>query len=565
MKTNLQPSNLSFYIRYFFLLALVSIGATVLVAPKISEIHFMNEHLSYAGQFIISSTGIIKLENSPLYVGISSVIFLLLISTFSMFFIIIRVRKVQQVDYRHSSGPELLEFKQAIKDANKRIKKEPDNPTLFIHPGIRITSQIEHGNIFIFGQQGSGKSTVIKLIANQIYSSQCLSFTNDEKGEYQNEFETSKTLSISLEHNAQYFWEISKDILDTNDATLVSQALIEEGQDNERFFVDSARIILKGVIVYLQSNTNSWSWRELHDTLFIGDDELKSILQKESPSASTLIEPGSKTTHSIRSVLGSRLAWLNEMGEMKKTALNDWSINEFIKSTHTIKHIFFKPTQLNPEMRKAVCNALVTLLIERWLSREDSYKEHLWLIMDELGSYPRNPSIERWLTLSRSKGGKTLAGTQSISQLYKYGQHSTETILSLFRTVIVMRLGSAGPSAQKASDLLGQQRVVSLNQSLNDGEKLSVSTQFHDRPVVTKEEIVNLPSADKNGVIGYLFIGGLVNIYKLKWSFIKRNNHKKTIINLSLGKPTSTPIVNDQPTNRLNKRKRQSNKTSRGR
>jgi energy-coupling factor transporter ATP-binding protein EcfA2 len=564
VKTNLQPSNLNFYIVFIFLLVLVSLGATILVASKISQIYFLNHYLSSLGDFIVSLTGIIniiiKLDIESLDIAIASVFFFLLILIFSVLFIKSRVRKNKRVDYRHASGPELLEFRQAVTNVNKKLRNEPDNPALFIHPNIRITSQIEEGNIFIFGQQGSGKSTVIKLIAKQIYSSRHLSFTNDEKGEYKMECGTANTLSISLEHNADFFWEISKDILNSNDANLVSQALIEESQNGDQFFVDAARQILAAVIVYLQGNTKKWSWEDLNNTLFITDGKLKSILQINSPSAAILIEPESKMTHSIRAVLSSRLGWINQMVELKKSALNDWSINEFINSKDTIKHIFFKPNQKHPEMRKSVCNALMTLLIERWLCREDSNEEHLWIILDELGNIPKNPSIERWLTLSRSKGGKTLAGTQSISQLYKYGQHSTETILSLFRTVIVMRLGSAGPSAQKASDLLGQQRVISLNKSLNDRENLTLSTQFHDRPVVTKEEIVNLPSADKNGVVGYLFIGGLVNVYKLKWPFTKRSSYKKAIITASPGKPELLPIVKSQPINRLNKRKKQSNK-----
>jgi len=537
------------------------VGLTILVGPKLKEIDLVFNPIYSLGDYILEIANnhiyqiIARTQISIFDLGLASLIFTLLLVGYFLFKLIMKANKNSRPDYHHSHGPKLLLFRAAIKDASKRLKKEPGKPSINIHPSLRITEQLEQGNIFVSGQQGGGKSTVIKPLAKQVYDTDCHSFTHDEKGEYQGNLKKQNIVCLELKENAEYIWEISSDVQNSNDASLVAKAMLEDGNDNEQFFVDSARQVLKGVIISLQNSNDYWSWKELDCSLFSDSKQLKQLLEDAYPPASTLIEPDSKTTQSIRSVLSSRLFWLSEMAELQKSAKNLWSISSMMMTSNNKKHVFFRPNYSNPELSRAVCNTLITLLIERWLVRDDSNQHKLWMILDELGNIPKNQSLIRWLTLSRSKGGRTIAGTQSLSQLFEsYGQNITETILALFRTVIVMRLGASGPSAQKASELLGQQRVVTFNQNLSDCDKLSISTQFHDRAVVTKEDIVNLPSSDRKGVVGFLHIGGLKNVYKLKWGFIKTS---KPIITKSIpspGKPIITPMLEIQPTNRLNKR-----------
>jgi energy-coupling factor transporter ATP-binding protein EcfA2 len=425
-------------------------------------------------------------------------------------------------DYEYVDGPKLLENDAAIRDARKKIRNEPSKPTLYLHPKIRLTDQLEAGNILIEGQSGVGKSTIFKLLARQVYSAQQKSFTYDEKGEYQAIFRSHNSICLKLTKGADFFWDIGKDLTSEYEASLIANSLIEEEGESQRFFSDAARQIFKSVIIFLIKNESPWSWHELASHLFTSDEKLKSLLEKVSDSAAILIAPGSKTTMSIRSLLSTKLFWLKEMAELQQSARSSWSISELLDKENDKSHIFFRPNYASPDLSRSVCNSLITLLIERWMEREDSDIERFWMLLDELGNLPENPSLIRWLSLSRAKGGRTVATAQDLSQLYEsYGEYVTDTILSLFRTVIIMRLGASGPSAQKASDLLGQQRVVTLNQSLSEDQKISISTQYHDRAVVPREEIINLPSADKSGVVGFLFIGGLKNIYKLKWPYLK--------------------------------------------
>lgn len=563
MTNNLRPISLSFVGKLLVLKTMIAFAAAIWVAHSPESSVFKFPLFSRIGFKIEEILGPIPALSAFSYqaelLGSFICVFLGLVFTFLALSLRSYYKAQKLPDYYYVDGPQLLNNAKAIKDAKRKLTREPSKLSIKIHPKIRITEQIEAGSILIQGQSGSGKSTIVKPFVQQIYALPDRSFTYDEKGEYQATFNTKSSICLKLTHNAECFWDIGRDVITTNEAALISRAFIEQENENQRFFTDAARQILKYVIVFLIESGKPWSWRELSNKLFSSENELKFTLATVSASAATLVEPGTKTTQSIRAVLSTQLFWLDEMADMQTTARNIWSISELISGESIKTHIFFRPNYSSPDLTRAVCNSLITLIIERWLSRDDYQGERFWLLLDELGNLPKNPSLIRWLTLSRSKGGRTLATTQDISQLYEcYGEHVTDTILSLFRTVIVMRLGASGPSAQKASELLGQQRVVTLNQNLSEEAQISLSTQYHDRTVITREEIINLPSADSSGVVGFLFIGGLKNIYKLKWPYLVQIAAPQTENNQAQ-EPNATKHKNvtavRTPVNRLNKRK----------
>jgi len=559
VRNSLSVISLPSYIFLLVLFAVISAAVTFWVTQasiiEISEKLFLAD----IGLIVINAIRYIPalsgLVIRPEIIGLFICIYICLLLLVLTFMVFKYVKSLRRKDYKYVDGPKLLINRAAIRDANKKLKKEDDELTLKIHPAIKITGQLEAGNIFLTGQSGSGKSTVFKSIAVQIYSQPHRSFTYDEKGEYQDSFRSNNSICLKLLEQAEYFWDIGKDIKNEHEAALVAQAMIEEESESQRFFTDAARQIFKNVIISLVKSGERWSWHELTKSLFSEDQQLKSLLLKVSESAAILIEPKTKTTQSIRSVLSTQLFWLQEMAEMQTSASNSWCIGELIDANTNKTHVFFRPNYTRPDLSKSVCNAIITLIIERWLLRNDNSEEKLFLLIDEMGNLPYNPSILRWLTLSRSKGGRTMASTQEIGLLYEaYGQNHTDTILSLFRTNIVMRLGASGPSAQKASDLFGQQRVLTINQSLDKEQAITISTQYHDRPVVPREEIVNLPSADKYGVFGFLFIGGFTNVYKLRWSYHIIDKPCKLSVTEHSALEIQEQKIEVLPENRLNKR-----------
>jgi type IV secretory pathway TraG/TraD family ATPase VirD4 len=255
--------------------------------------------------------------------------------------------------------------------------------------------------------------------------------------------------------------------------------------------------------------------------LFSSHAQLHSMLVKSHRPAAVLIEDNNKTTQSIRSVISAQLGWLPRMVELAAASEETFSIKRWLNSEVANKRqVVFQPNINEERMSGALCNAITSIITSTVLNKPDNENQQVWQILDELGNLPKSHSLEKWLSLSRAKGGRMLAGAQNIDQLQHYGDKSANVILSLFKTNVVLAMGTAGESCQSASKALGSQRILSVQRSKSTKEELTYSEQFSDRAVVSPDDIANLPLAQRDiGVTGYVYIGGNNAVYKLIWPF----------------------------------------------
>jgi len=172
-----------------------------------------------------------------------------------------------------------------------------------------------------------------------------------------------------------------------------------------------------------------------------------------------------------------------------------------------------------PVLSAALVTAMMSITTGLVLSKPDNPDEKIWLVLDELGNLNKSQSLTRSLSLGRSKGISTIAGTQSLSQIQSiYGDREAETILSLFGNVIALKLGPSGGSAESASQALGKRRVEFITKSRNEKGDISHSLQQESMAIVPPEAIIHLPQpTKKHGVDGYVLISGLNAVYKVHW------------------------------------------------
>ena len=432
------------------------------------------------------------------------------------------------VDYVHSSGIQLLSGKKVKEHANRAIQKAEQSTALFLHPNVPVSEKILTGNIFVFGAQGSGKSTIIKSLIVQLATTEHRLFVFDLKHEYASFTSKQHQQILRVDAKDGVYWDISADVNDESDAASVSVALIEDADDDNRFFTDAGREIVKGVLIALLEREGNWSWGDFTQRLFAPREQLHTMLVKAYPPAGSLIEEDNKTTQSIRAVIATRLGWLHQMTKNVRSANTAFSLKNWLQDHTQRNQVVFQPDPKEVLMSKSVCNAITSLISSHLLSMPDQETKQTWMILDELGNLPKSPSLEAWLTLSRSKGGRCIAGVQSLSMLSKYGERGSETLLALFRTNIVLGLGAAGKSAQSASEAIGNHRVLSVQRTLSESGKVSLSEQFSDRAIVSAEDIINIPEPDKKGVCGYAVIGGRKAVYHLKWPYPITSQRSKT-------------------------------------
>jgi len=430
------------------------------------------------------------------------------------------------------NGPYLYDGKNLKMGLRKLRRKQSSKSKIAIHPSLKFTDKELEGNIFVFGQQGAGKSVIIKQLLNEIINNNELVVIYDEKREYTELFyDTEDTILIAPWDERSAYWNISKDLQRTEDFELMSQRLIL-GRATEPMWSNGAKSIFAGILASCKSeNSDDWGWQDIANILSTEGYILRELLEQNYKVASGYIETGSKTTHGFMSTLLSDVSWISSIAlNWKKTNKNAFSITEWLEGKNPkIKKIII---QSHPKLKfvgAPLCNAMLGFLTSIMLSKPDGKSNNTWLVLDELGNLPKNDSLKEWLSLGRSKGCRMIAGTQSISQLHeKYGEQDTDTLLNLFSTVTALRCGVSGGVAEYAAKCFGE-AIYERPSNNSDKSSSTISWQKETWQLVTPDDLKHLPQASIHGVTGYITSSSWNSVFKLQWPYpdllIKADSH----------------------------------------
>lgn len=464
-----------------------------------------------------------------------------------------RVKHYNQNELFHIRGPRLLKGSKATRHFRRATKREGKRG-LFIHPSLQIPLIKEVGNFLIWGMQGAGKSNLIKFLIKQILQRKDRALIYDIKGEYTERFLADDCLLLSPRDERSINWNLGLDITDVGLAEVFAESVISSNITKEMFWVDSARVVLIGVIVGLIKAGKPWSWAELSKHLFCKDDELLKWLADAYPQAATLIQPADKTTASIRSMIATQLSWVKTLAELNQNNSDFFSIKSWLQGASQ-KALIVQGDLTSPLMSSALITALLAILNNTVLSKPDSQTESIWLVLDELATLNKSKSLETWLALGRSKGCKTIAGVQLLSQLESiYGKEDANTVLGLFGNVVTFKLAPTGDSAEKASGSLGKSRVEYQTATTNEKGEKSYSLHQEDIAIVKPEDLIHLPQPSlKNGIEGFALISGTNAVYRLNWPI---NSMFEKVAEPFVKRQKKTSEPRKGSTNRLNRRVR---------
>lgn len=436
---------------------------------------------------------------------------------------------------QHLEGPKLVFGKYARRHVKNTLKFQKLNRAklgLVLHPHIQIPQLLEAGNLIAVGSQGSGKSVVLKPLVEQIINRSDKALIYDAKKEYTELFFNERAILINPTDERSFCWDIQSDITDNESAQLAATCMLTEGNE-DKFWVEGARIILAGCFVIAFKKNKRWGWDELKSLLNLDTLELRQELEEYYPEAKKLVETDSKTTHGFFAVLSTQLTWLGYVSDVwdKSPSERRFSINNWVKGKLDVKTVIVPSDPAYPQISGPLCSALLTLLTRQVLSQPDlSEQKDTWLILDELADIPKTEALEKWLAMGRSKGARTIAGIQNTNQLsHIYGDKKAETILSLFSNMLCMRLNSHA-SAKVVSENVGSRRVRRYSTTTNSEGQKSTSSHISEEPIVRPEELTQLPPPNKKGVAGYLSIKGMNSAYRLTWAYPTLSTSAKAFI-----------------------------------
>jgi type IV conjugative transfer system coupling protein TraD len=359
---------------------------------------------------------------------------------------------------------------------------------------LPIVKDSERQHMLVSGTTGSGKTNLLNELIPQIRSRNEKAIIVDMTGSFVQQYfnpETDVLLNPFDERTAN--WLPWADCSTKYDYKAMAKAIVGEPALNDSFWDHSSQTIIAEA---LQLTDSERSIKKMLQVLSYIPLHEYSQFFRNTLAASLTDAHGDKTTLSIRATMSNKVAVFDHLSETD----NPFSIKDFVLNQQIKGWLFISAT---PEQRDSI-----TPLISSWVDivlkgimKRPVLQENpnTWLVMDELPSISKIPSLKTALAESRKYGGCIVAGIQNIHQLMAiYGQNEALSLLDQFNTRFMFRVGDQN-TAQILSATLGQVETLEVQESLSfgantirDGVNLNTLEKKHN--LVMPTEIMKLPN-----------------------------------------------------------------------
>ncbi|MCA3581739.1 MAG: type IV secretion system DNA-binding domain-containing protein [Burkholderia sp.] len=329
----------------------------------------------------------------------------------------------------------------------------PQPDSLWLAPHIQLTPVAEAANILVIGDQGSGKSAVIRGWAEQVLARGERSIIHDAKGDVLACAPIDKILLVAPHDARGWSWDIGRDVTNAQGAREVAEKLVPSGSELESMWSNGARAILSGAIEALQRERKTdWRWADLFQFVFKSPKELRASLEAARAPSAHLIEidddgAANRTTLSLILTLWVAalttirpLAQAEAANKERRFSVYDW----LSEPSELPRTIILQHNAEYPLLSTAISGLLVDIVCGKLLSPSAPKRDRPWLhlILDELPVLGRLEQFPKLLNVGREKGAAAIVATQDWDQILKlYQQHDAATLEARFKIKVVCRLG----------------------------------------------------------------------------------------------------------------------------
>lgn len=390
-------------------------------------------------------------------------------------------------------------------------------------PMIRNTEQ-QH---FLFdGSTGTGKSNAIKSLLDQIRARGDRAIFWDEGGYFISEFYDEKQDKIMNDLDERglswHLWDECQDIAEFEN---LATALIPMAGVQDPFWVLGARTIFSEVAFTMRADPKRNVQTLLRTLLTASLDNIKNYL--EGTYASILVSDKiEKTAISIKSIMAAYLKCLRYV----KDEANPFSIRKWIQDDRCAGWLFFSSLEKKHEALKPLITARLDLTINEILSLPKNDDRRIWIILDELTSLHKIPTLFKILSKGRKPGACVVIGIQNYAQLAEcYGSNGAKIISSLLNTRFMFRQPDPEMAAWSARNL-GEIIIEEVREGISYGantmrDGISINRNETRKPLVSPSEIMSL-----NDLRCYVRLPGNYPITQLDYAYQGRDVRHEAFI-----------------------------------
>jgi len=371
---------------------------------------------------------------------------------------------------------------------------QPSEQSLWLVPHVQLNQETEGFNIACAGTHGSGKSSTIRGLAEQVVARGDHTLINCVKGDMTAGLPVGRYILVAPHDRRSAAYDIAADIRNRQHAVEFAAKAIAKAK-NDPMWGDGTRALWADLTMVLAADKpGAWSWQDLRDQLLSSGTKIKEVLEKHgmASSAGRLVfgstnPEENRTTMSLlltmwvaalTTVVPLAEAW-KDVPANRRFSLRQW----FRSDTRLPRVIVLQKSSEYPELSALVGSFLIDRLIGlalqpgrqriggaqvadgRLLPNEHAEQNQngprLTLVLDELpecggGRLERLPNL---LNVGREYGVVTIAGLQDFAQLDEvYGENLSKIMLNRFRIKLIHQL-DAGDTADRVGRLLGTRRV----------------------------------------------------------------------------------------------------------
>jgi hypothetical protein len=401
------------------------------------------------------------------------------------------VKRFRELKYgRHLKGPVMVspaQFNKALKADGLAIETS-GRPWYLRKPiQLRIPKSAEAKHIQIMGDTGTGKSTLIKQLLQQVADRGEIAIVYDPAGEFTESFykESRKDLILNPLDARTPYWTPSSELRNPAEARTIAASMYQPREDKRgEFFTDTPQKIFAHLLKYKPSPEELVAWMSDEDEIDrrLEGTELANFAPKDAPQQRS----------GVLGSLGLVADSLRLLPTHEEAKNREWSATEWAEKREG--WIFLTSTEAEQEALRPLHSLWIDLLVLRLLTKPKPRQKKVWLVIDELASLQRLPQFHTALTKGRKSDNPIVFGYQGKAQLETIYGHLAEVMLSQPTTKFILR--TAEPNAAKwAAEMIGEVEIERVRETVADGKRQGKSFTLDRQiePLVMKSEVEGLP------------------------------------------------------------------------
>lgn len=433
--------------------------------------------------------------------------------------------------------------------------------------GLRIPSKFATSHFMVVGTTGSGKTVTLQLMMKEVLreigtGADHRALIYDAKQDIASQIPSmgipGNVFTLNPFDERCLAWDIAKDITEPTAALQAAVTLIPSDKNaSQPFFVDSAQLLLYGVMLSFIRSQADWRFSDLIKSMYTVE-RLKRVLER-CPETRHIVDRfyhNRETLDEVMSTVATKLTpyeaiaamWDKAYDAGRIISLNDWVKHRGKDNCVLIlgnnERARAAVDRINQVVFKRVSELLLDLPEDRAGTRRN------WLFLDEIGEAGKLDGLASLLTKGRSKGTCVVLGFQDFDTLKEvYGENIAGALTSQCNCKAILRLESP-KTAEWASKLFGEYEAIETRRSETRGtsstrslERGSQSTSSHSvtdtehyvkRQAVMESQFYTIPvTGPDSGLTGYYLVPGIGayrHTYPAAWLFPRGRGGDDSII-----------------------------------